>query len=58
MDESYLEVMGPTGHLFKRELATGKKLILPFLRDYLAVVEGQLPLSEAVMTFLAREAGD
>ena len=58
MDEGYLEVMGPTGHLFKRELATGKSLILPFLRDYLAVADGQLPLSEAVMTFLTREAGD
>lgn len=58
MDEGYLEVMGPTGQLFKRELATGKKLILPFLREYLAVVDGQLPLSEAVMTFLVRETGD
>ena len=58
MDERYLEVMGPTGQLFKRELATGKNHIMPFLREYLAVVDGQLPLSEAVTTFLAREAGD
>ncbi len=59
MDEGYLEVMGPTGQLFRRELATGKKLILPFLRDYLAVADSEkLPLSEAVKIFLAREAGN
>ena len=58
MDEGYLEVMGPMGHLFKQELETGKHQATLFLREYLAVVEGPLPLSEAVTTFLAREAGD
>ena len=54
MDEAYLELMGPMGHLFRQELETGRHQTLPFLREYLGVNPPALLLSEAVTTFLAR----
>ncbi len=55
MDAHYMEMMGPLGQVFKRELATGKNHTLPFLRQYLpAINRGEVTLRAAVERFLAR----
>ena len=47
-------MMGPFGHIFKRELATGKDHLLPFLSKNLPAVErGEVNLADAVRGFLA-----
>ena len=54
LDAHYLEMMGPLGHIFERELATGKNHLLPFLFQNLPAVErGDVTLAEAVKSFLA-----
>ena len=54
LDEHYLEMMGPLGHIFKRELATGKNHLLPFLFQNLPAVErGDVTLADAVRRFLS-----
>ncbi len=55
LDAHYMEMMGPLGHIFKRELATGKNHLLPFLFENLPAVErGDVTLADAVKRFLAK----
>ena len=57
MDAHYMEMMGPLGHIFKRELATGRNYLLPFLFENLtAIDQGEVTLANAVEHFLAQRA--
>ena len=54
LDAHYLEMMGPLGHVFKRELATGRDHLSPFFFQNLPAVErGDVTLADAVRRFLA-----
>ena len=53
LDAHYMTMMGPLGRIFKRELATGKNHLLPFLSENLPAVErGEITLADAVRRFL------
>ena len=55
MDAHYMEMMGPLGHVLKRELATGRSLLMPFLFENLTAIDrGEVTLAGAVEHFLAR----
>lgn len=55
MDAHYMEMMGPLGHIFKRELATGRNHLLPFLFGNLGAIDrGEVTLRAAVEHFLAQ----
>lgn len=54
LDAHYLAMMGPLGHIFKRELATGRDHLSPFMLQNLSVIDkGEITLSGAVERFLA-----
>lgn len=57
LDAHYMEMMGPLGYIFKRELATGKSLLLPFLFESLEAIDrGEVSLKAAVERFLSQRA--
>ena len=57
MGEAYIDIYGPIGYIFRRELETARIHVVPFLRRYLEAVDsGELPLSTAVERFLAETA--
>ncbi len=57
MDAHYIEMMGPLGRLFKRELATGRDHLSPFfLQHREAIDRKEVALAVVVEQFLAQRA--
>lgn len=58
MDAHYLEMMGPLGHIFKRELATGRDHLSPFfLQNLTAIDQKEVTLRAEIERFLAQTCG-
>lgn len=58
LDAHYLEMMGPLGHIFKRELATGRDHLSPFfLQNLTAIDQKEVTLRAAIERFLAQTCG-
>lgn len=57
MDAHYMKMMGPLGYILKRELATGRSFLMPFLFENLTAIDrGEVTLASAVEHFLAQRA--
>lgn len=57
LDAHYMKRMGPLGHIFKRELATGRDHLSPFFRQHLEAIDREeVGLVTVVESFLAQRA--
>ena len=57
LDAHYMKMMGPLGHIFKRELATGRDHLSPFFLQHLEAIDRkEVGLVTVVESFLAQRA--